>query len=477
MASHKHFIEKTINLAEQLRKQAFEKLTKAEIGFLKKEAPQLFQRFEKSFYIDNGKNGVDKINNIKVIDLAKKINFLSLFKAAQIMTIFLDQKWLDTLEKSITDTKTITMETSAGKVIIGGFGDNTYTSKYALIIDFEGDDVYRTDASRVEEGVSLVIDLVGNDEYQHTRNYAQGAAFMGIGIVYDQQGNDVYTAKAYSQGFSLFGVGLLIDESGNDRYFSNHLSQAAAFWGISLLLDKSGNDNYHANYYAQAVGGTKGVAALIDMNGDDHYFATGEKESSYAVSGIFLGASQGVGIGFRGFASGGVGILLDEAGDNEFRAGNFSQGVGYFYGLGVIKSSGTGSDHYHASRYSQGSSAHSAIGVLIDNGGDDYYSSLSGVSQASSWDLSIAGLWDKAGDDHYQGSNAFAAQNGFSLFVDELGDDHYQQILTGKGNDYHGGFSFGVFIDADGKDEYLKGSNFGNHQKKLMNEFGLFTDL
>ena len=481
---HKSFIKETLNLAEQLRVKAFAKLSKEEMGFLRKEAPLLMQRFEKSFYIARPDKKNDKENNTKVVALAKKIDFSSLFQAAETVSILLDAHWLDTLKMSLENNKTFELKTDAGKVVVGGFSDDVYGEKVALIIDFQGNDIYKGDSSRVDGvqggGISLIIDLAGDDQYQHSRKYAQGSAFMGIGILYDHQGDDVYTAKSYSQGFSLFGVGLLVDGAGNDRYFSNYLTQGAAFWGIALLLDQSGNDNYHANFYAQGLGGTKGVAALIDHKGDDHYFATGEKESSYQVSGIFQSASQGVGIGFRGYSSGGIGVLLDSAGNDEFRSGNFSQGVGYFFGLGILYSSGQGDDRYQGSRYSQGSSAHSAMGVLIDEGGNDQYLSLSGVSQAASWDLASAALWDKAGNDSYQGSNAFASQNGFSLFVDESGDDSYDIILNGGGNDYHGGFSFGVFIDAAGVDKYqVSDSNYSymNNKKSLKDGYGLFFDF
>ncbi len=485
LEDHKRFIKETLSLAEQLRVKAFEKLSEEEMDFLRKEAPLLMQRFEKSFYIARPDEKNDKGNNTKVVMLAKKVDFSSLFQAAETVSILLDAHWLDTLKKSLENNKTFALQTDAGKVVVGGFGDDVYGEKVALIIDFQGNDIYKGDSSRVDGiqggGISLIIDLAGNDEYQHTRKYAQGSAFMGIGILYDQEGDDVYTAKSYSQAFSLFGVGVLVDGAGNDRYFSNHLTQGAAFWGISLLLDHSGNDNYHANFYAQGLGGTKGIAALIDHKGDDHYFATGEKESSYQVSGIFQSASQGVGIGFRGYSSGGVGVLLDSAGNNEFRSGNFSQGVGYFFGLGVLYASGQGDDRYQGSRYSQGSSAHSAMGVLIDEGGNDQYLSLSGVSQAASWDLASAALWDKAGNDRYQGSNAFASQNGFSLFVDEAGDDSYDRILNGGSNDYHGGFSLGVFIDAAGEDEYLSEGGdrlrYENNKKTMLNGYGLFSDF
>ena len=159
---------------------------------------------------------------------------------------------------------------------------------------------------------------------------------------------------------------------------------------------------------------------------------------------------------------------------DKFRAGNFSQGTGYFYGLGMIKNSGNGDDIYQSSRYSQGASAHSAMGILIDDGGDDQYQSLVSISQSIAWDIAMASLWDKQGNDSYSGSNAFASHNGFSLFIDEQGDDNYGHITGGEINDYHGGVSFGIFIDGAGSDTYP--ADYQNSTQTLKRQYGLFLD-
>lgn len=468
------FIKNTLNQAEFLRKEAFNGLTKKELNFLTQQTPLLLKRFEKSFYIDRAKEKKDKENNIKVIKLSKKIDFSKLFKASHLLLSLTDKQFLMQLKQTIKN-EDITFNTTAGEVFIGGFKNNIYHKKYALIIDFSGNDRYEKEVSRVVNGISLIIDFEGNDEYQHTRPYAQGSAFMGVGILLDMSGNDTYIAKSYAQGFSLFGVGLLIDSQGNDRYFANHLSQAVAFWGIGALIDKNGQDNYQLNLLGQGLGGVKGFASLLDFQGDDKYFATGEAESSYRVSGVFEGTAQGVGIGFRGYASGGIGLLLDGQGQDEFRAGNFSQGVGYFYGLGILKNSGNGNDSYRSSRYSQGASAHSAIGLLIDDGGNDSYFSMSGVSQSAAWDLALAGLWDKSGNDVYIGSPAFSSQNGFSFFIDSFGTDKYSSVAGGQSNDYHGGVSFGIFMDNGGTiDTYP--THLQNSTQTLNRKYGLFFD-
>ena len=328
---HLDFIVKTINQAEALRKKAFAKLSAEEMAYLKEQLPPLMERFSHSFYIDRPKHKQDQTHNLKVIQLTKKVDFSALLGGGALMMSLHDSYWLEALAIIIRkDNENTLLESHAGKILLGGFGDNHYTKAYALIIDIEGNDTYTGASGIASDGISAIIDFVGDDEYQHTRAYAQGSAFLGIGTLYDMSGNDIYTADTYAQAFSLLGVATLIDLSGDDQYFSNKFSQAAAFWGVAALLDMQGNDNYQANLYAQGLGGVKGFAALIDDKGDDFYFATGSDESSYGVSGIFKSAAQGAGIGFRGYASGGIGLILDGNGKDRFRAGNFSQGIGYF---------------------------------------------------------------------------------------------------------------------------------------------------
>ena len=74
----------------------------------------------------------------------------------------------------------------------------------------------------------------------------------------------------------------------------------------------------------------------------------------------------------RGQGSGGIGILYDRNGNDRYQAGEFSQGVGYFFALGVLYDR-SGDDAYRGRRCAQGTSAHQAIEVLFDERGNDRY--------------------------------------------------------------------------------------------------------
>ena len=247
-----------------------------------------------------------------------------------------------------------------------------------------------------------------------------------------------------------------------------------------MLLDAAGNDNYQSNLFAQGVGGVKGLGLLLDNSGDDFYLAGGRDKSSYGTSGVFKGSSQGLGIGFRGYASGGIGMLLDGAGQDSFWAGNFSQGTGYYFGLGIIRNFGTGADRYTASRYGQGASAHSAAGILLDDGGDDIYGGYKVALQGAAWDLGLAALVDKQGDDVYNGLNGFSqaasSHNGMAFFIDEAGTDVYAgDQARAENNDYHGGASLSFFLDGGGaQDLYSTGEN---DSVTMRDEYGIRADL
>ena len=489
-------ILRIINTALEFRQKAFMQLSEEEVSYLEEQLIELFDRFSDSYYIELPGDLGDRAHNEKIIELAQKVDFSSLFKSASTLAALTDPLWLSSLQDVLmTETQSpinmvegvsgdvlYMLSSEAGPVIIGGPGRNIYKTSAAVIIDLGGDDLYTGEAGTVHGGqlISAIFDLSGNDEYLATDFFAQGAGILGVGLLYDLAGDDLYVGTRFSQGCAVFGIGMLGDLDGNDRYYGEEYNQGVAFWGAGILLDAKGNDYYQSNLFAQGVGGGKGLGALLDNAGDDFYFAGGRDKSSYGTSGIFKGSSQGLGIGFRGYASGGIGLLLDGEGDDSFWAGNFSQGTGYYFGIGIIRNFGPGDDTYSASRYGQGASAHSAAGILIDDEGNDRYKGYHIALQGAAWDLGMAALVDKKGNDTYHGSNGFSqaasSHNGMAFFIDEAGiDQYFGDQAQAENNDYHGGSSLSFFIDVGGDhDIYSSGLN---NSITINGEFGIRADL
>jgi hypothetical protein len=85
-------------------------------------------------------------------------------------------------------------------------------------------------------------DLEGKDRSLAKEDFAQGAGLLGIGLLVDLYGDDVYEAGRLAQAAGSAGIGLLIDHGGKDRYSGDAFVQGAGDVGIGLPLDLSGND-------------------------------------------------------------------------------------------------------------------------------------------------------------------------------------------------------------------------------------------
>ncbi|EIJ43360.1 hypothetical protein BegalDRAFT_2517 [Beggiatoa alba B18LD] len=492
---HLIYLQKILYHATQYQRQAFQALNAEERQFIQETIPQLLE-----YYTTFNAPEAVQAQFPQLFALAHKIDFSALFQAALTLNQLADPTWRDTARRAfqqlsinptlqhpnVTGGLLAIADSVAGKIIIGSDEINRYNANIALIFDIGGNDFYIGETGLSDwQRPTVMIDMAGNDEYTATRLGGQGAGIFGVALLLDTAGNDHYQGVQFVQGAGLMGIGLLYDLAGDDEYTAHTYAQGIGLWGYGLLLDTQGNDHYRATLYGQGVGSAKGLGLLLDSQGDDTYLALGAYESTYGTLGIFHGSSQGSGFGFRNNTSGGIGILLDGQGKDQFKAGNFSQGGGYFFALGILRNAGNGDDNYIGSRYGQGFSAHSALGILIDDGGDDHYQGYQGALQSAAWDLGTAMLIDKGGDDIYDSRDLFfsiaaAAHNGFSLFIDHSGRDQYfysAEPRVGK-NDYHGGLSLSLWIDAGGAQDFYNNSVEANNRTHATGgEFGVLKDF
>ena len=381
------------------------------------------------------------------------------------------------------------VHTPHGLMIIGGEGDNDYSQDALLIVDLGGNDRYRSGAgsSRPAHPFSVVIDFSGDDVYISDEDFAQGAGFLGGGFLIDLEGDDRYIAQNFGQGAGVMGVGLLIDATGNDEYRCHSFCQGAGFMGVGLIAEPQGNDQYSAAVYSQGFGFTRGIGVILEGGGDDRYFAGGVYPDRREPGKAYLSMSQGFGLGLRPWgtlagASGGIGIIDDQMGNDNYISDYFAQGSAYWYGLGILNDS-EGHDLYSAGRYAPGAGIHLAAGILNDNGGDDHYLARFGVSQGCGHDLAVGFLIDNGGTDRYIGgtlSQGAGNGNGFGVLNDNGGDDEYFLHDQGQG---HGNAeplrdldSFGILFDTGGgEDHYSLGG--ANNQVDLKHRWGLHVDI
>lgn len=379
-------------------------------------------------------------------DVARRWDEASLWYAGQKCTEALDlaRAKLQALTLDEPPSFTFDWETPWGWVRVrGGDADTIHATNELLIVDLGGDDRYfgAVAASTAQRPIGLLLDIAGDDLYRSAEP-AQGAGLCGVGVLLDAAGDDHYEARRYAQGVGQFGLGLCADLGGQDTYFTRFSGQGCGYFGIGLLFDLGGPDNYRIFGDGQGLGGVSGVGVLADRDGDDRYVAE-RKHSvtgrpSYHSPGLDISVSnvQGCGMGRRGDGSdghswaGGLGALLDGAGDDYYSAGNWSMGTGYWFGIGVLHD-WAGDDEYHGVIYSQGTGAHFCIGACIEEAGDDKHLAEGNSNESLAWahDFTVGILLDVAGNDEYSVKTsglAYAINRSFAFLFDTGGNDQYQ---------------------------------------------------
>lgn len=265
----------------------------------------------------------------------------------------------------------------------GDFAFGSALMGYGRLLDAAGDDAYEANQASLGfafHGIGMLQDLSGDDVYSSAFLSQGAASTRGLALLLDAAGNDQYLARpvfvddlryrdrflSLSQGFSIGfapryagGIGVLWDRDGHDLYSADIYAQGAGYWfGWGLLMDDAGNDKYLAHQYAQGAGVHFAAGMLWDGAGDDVR--------------VSKGVSQGCG------HDGGFGLLADAAGNDRRFAVDMSAGAGSANGLGVLVDF-AGDDYYamgkpemtlgHADmRRDRGSN-----GFFLDLGGEDAY--------------------------------------------------------------------------------------------------------
>jgi len=387
--------------------------------------------------------------------------------------------------KSVDDFQLET-DTELGKIIVGGTGQNVYKNEAFMIIDLGGDDTYMNCAGGANgfagRQVSIVIDLGGDDQYISRASFAQGSGVFGIGILVDCGGDDIYEAKHLSQGVGFFGCGILKDYGGLDKFVADTFAQGAGMFGTGILWQGYGDTTYEAAHMAQGFGGVQGVGLLLDESGDECYLAGGKYPCDW-LPGRYFSLSQGFGFGMRPYAGGGIGILCDLKGDDHYKADVYGQGASYWYSVGLLLDA-DGNDIYNAYQYCQGAGIHLSTGALIDWIGDDAYSAHA-ICQGSAHDYSVGMLIERAGNDKYTGNmeaQGAAINNSFALLLDHAGDDSYTAtepdrcLARGHSGETREYGSIALMLDLAGKDNYPQGHSNNGIWLKPMYGAGLDTE-
>ena len=346
-------------------------------------------------------------------------------------------------------------------LIVAGRGDDKHFETDAfLTVDLGGNDTY---TGRHGAGIgyaNILIDLGGNDRYE-VGDLNLGAGLLGIGLAYDLGGDDVVTTEGICLGSGLAGVGVFSKSGGDDVFRSGVLSQGFGQFGCGLMIDSNGRDKYDLLMFGQGAARTQGVGWLVDQFGNDEYRAGGLVLNSPLFDSAHYSFAQGFGMGYRedtGGISGGIGMITDHSGDDFFLGETYHQGASYWYGLGSLYDR-SGNDSYIGHHYCQSSAMHACAAYFFDLDGHDGYLVKVGAAHAIGHDYGVAFLLDRAGDDIYASRDTtpgLGNANGLGVFIEAGGIDRYQGP-PGKGNGARGSGSLGVFADLNGNDKYTEG--------------------
>lgn len=486
---------KRFDEARHARDKALKAQTPKQRQVLFDHAPRLVARFGPQLAVNKGTEPLLEADRHFCENLADA-NRSEMLSAASTLAEFCDPeivhflkvKYLDKLKPiaekiaGLSGDILYKKETPHGLILVGGTGPNTYDLKVpvALLIDLGGDDVYQgvvASSFDDEHPNCVVIDIAGNDIYEPSElGLATGR--LGVGILLDVEGNDTYKLAPGCGGVGLGGIGVLVDAKGNDKYHGTRFTQGAAVMGVGLLWDMEGNDIYTSRGLAVGFGGPGGVGCLLDSAGNDSYQCGKHYPSGYNQSDApnakpgdanFQWDSFGLGMGLgrrvwppqpehmKYNLAGGIGMVIDVAGNDRYEASNFSLACGYFFGIGVILDF-EGNDQYHAARYGLSSGAHYGMGLFCDYGGKDTYLSIGPTYNcAASWDRSVF-LFIDAGpeDDVYSlersAGMARADHGSWAVFCDLGGSDRYV-VPSGLGEAAPDS-NLAVFFDRAGNDDY-----------------------
>lgn len=232
---------------------------------------------------------------------------------------------------------------------------------------------------------------------------------------------------------SYSGNYLLLIEPGGDDTYQRAGANPDANHPLSIVIDLGGKDVYSNSSVAPALAaGLLGIGILVDERGNDTYETRG----------------PGLGAGLFG-----IGLLADRSGDDYYEGYMNCEGAGIF-GTGALIDS-SGNDTYRAFYGTQGYGFTKGCGLLLDLSGDDHYiarddSILFPSAQTKEHNSSMAqgfGFGKRA-----DFSDGRSLAGGVGVLADAQGSDSYSAGLFAQGCGYW--YGVGLLSDGDGDDTF-----------------------
>jgi hypothetical protein len=425
----------------------------------------------------------DRATGRRLCDLMEKMDRRGWIAAAEALAPLADPKLLDALKKypdagdvqveGVTGRVVAKLDTPAGGIVIGGKEPCTYNLDampgVAAVVALGGGNTFYEGTTSLERPVLVVLDLGGNNVYRATKPGVQGGAVLGVSMLLNLEGNNLYEARDVAQGSCLAGVGILLDHGGNNKFRGLRRVQGHALGGIGVLIARGPHNDFHAAMWAQGFGSPLGFGLIDNLGGEDHYYCGGLYPNSYKPETPgYEGWGQGVGAGIRQSADGGIGVLLDGGGHNVYEFDYLSHGGGYWCGMGFARDFGPDNKYFICrksfyggerterlfQRFGCGWGCHYALGFCFADGGNNVFEGTI-MGSGMGWDCSVGALCCFAGGNHFQATGGLTqgcgAQGSLGIlyhYGDKAVYDGYGQGYAPSGISYHnpsacgGNFSF-----------------------------------
>ncbi len=215
-----------------------------------------------------------------------------------------------------------------------------------------------------------------------------------------------------------------LDARGNDTYLDT-AGRADLDHVLSINIDVAGDDLYGATAPFAQGAALGGIGILQDLAGDDQYLA---RQWS------------------QGAAVAGVGLLQDARGRDTYRGREACQGVALVGGATLADADGD--DTYTADRFSQGVGLAGGVGALLDSGGDDRYA-CTGLYRSEYGEDGVFSGWAQGVGYGFRR----VTSGGIGILHDRGGDDVFEAGNFSQGGAYF--FAWGILRDDEGDDRYI----------------------
>ena len=278
-------------------------------------------------------------------------------------------------------------------------------------------------AQRIAQAIWTVKNLVDKVEPQQGNGTAPDTIAFGDIIYYTDTEFGPFIIGGEGPTVYLVPCAVIIDLGGDDEYRGG-AGGTDTVLKFSVSIDVSGNDVYWSDASFSIGSALGGVGILIDEKGDDHYRGLHHTEAT----GVF-----------------GWGILWDEEGDDVYLGHTAVQGAG-FCGGGLLYDK-EGYDRYEAHLYSQAFGFVGGLGILYDEEGNDSYictgASIDKLRYADH-NVTLSQGFGYGFRPDYSG--------GVGIIVEKSGNDAYLSDIFGQAASYW--LALGAIYDFSGHDSY-----------------------